>query len=159
MSTSASGAADEQQLERAAALKEESAEKLPVEGDDDTPSSPKPLQSSPGPKSKHKCQCVIVQSDIKHLLKDVKTKSLELFDRAPLNGGLIHWALQDTFITLNLLEGQLDGHIQACSFFFKFFQIPDSTLIYARKNYFLKKGGRERYIFTLTDSGTSRPTD
>ena len=129
-----STAADDQQLERAAALEaKESAEKLPVEGDDDTPSSPRPLQSSPGPKSKLKCQCDVVHSDIKYLLKDVKTKSFELFERAPLNGGLIHWAIQDAFITLNLLESQLDGHIQAYSFFFIFSDPRFQLLIYTQK--------------------------
>ena len=106
-----------------------STEKLPIVGNDDTPSSSSVSHHSlPPPKSPeetdksnyHRCKCDNVRSDVKYLLRDIKIKTNELMERAPVNGGLIHWTLQDAFITLNLIEGQLDGHIQEIFFLFFF---------------------------------------
>ena len=107
-----------------------STEKLPIVGNDDTPSSSSVSHRSSPPKSPeeteksnlHRCKCDVVRSDVKYLLRDIKVKTNELMERAPLNGGLIHWTLQDAFITLSLIEGQLDGHIQ--EIFFPFFFRP-----------------------------------
>ena len=125
---STTSAAEEPQQQQPTALG--STEKLPVSGNDDTPpaSSSVSRQSLPPPespeetKSNAKCKCDIISSDIKYLLRDIKSKSIELMDRAPLNGGLIHWTLQDAFITLMLIEGQLDGNIQGKIFSFFFFR-------------------------------------
>ena len=110
-----------------------STEKLPISGNDDTPASSSashhslpPPKSPEETKSNRKCKCEHVSQDVHVLLRDIKTKTKELMNRAPVNGGLIHWTLQDAFITLNLIEGQMDGHIQEYLFFLFFFSDPDS---------------------------------
>ena len=123
-------------MSKASAAKEEhqltalgSTEKLPIPGNDNTPASSSashhslpPPKSPEETKSNRKCKCDNVSQDVHYLLRDIKTKTNKLMNRAPVNGGLIHWTLQDAFITLNLIEGQMDGHIQEYLFFFFFFQ-------------------------------------
>ena len=107
-----------------------STEKLPVvtriNDDDGTPPSLSSPSGSKSPRaespaaplaSSNKCKCSNIRADIRMMLKDLKTMSKRIMQRAPLNGGLIHWALQECFIMLALMEGQLDGEIQAMFFF------------------------------------------